>query len=292
MAVIALLIGLLLPALGRARQAALDIQCQNNFRSLGQALAAYSVDFDGDYPMNTVGTDSKPGLIASLGIDPNTGAPPNFSWYDAKVIGRYLPNLGGERTASLDTVGGTIYVCPNHPDGVRSYTMNIYASSNLFPDAYENNGRPWNANVGSASRMMLITEAWGQSTVFDADNTQEVIGYATFSTMGNQGLPGQRFGATKNGVTGINDFTGDALPTRGRAGAPEFADGNPRSYLPDYRHPARLKEFNELQGGANMVFVDGHVATLAPNDLFDPTTGESTYQALWAPNDFQVENDI
>ncbi len=40
-AVIAILIGILLPALGRAREASLDIKCKNNIRQLGTATQLY-----------------------------------------------------------------------------------------------------------------------------------------------------------------------------------------------------------------------------------------------------------
>lgn len=48
-AVIALLMGLLLPALGRARQSAIDLQCVNNLRSLGVAYQLYNNDNEKPY---------------------------------------------------------------------------------------------------------------------------------------------------------------------------------------------------------------------------------------------------
>ena len=49
-AVIALLIGILLPALGKARQSAQAVQCQSNFKQYGFAAATYSGDFDNFIP--------------------------------------------------------------------------------------------------------------------------------------------------------------------------------------------------------------------------------------------------
>jgi prepilin-type N-terminal cleavage/methylation domain-containing protein/prepilin-type processing-associated H-X9-DG protein len=49
--IIALLIGILLPALGQARKTALDVQCKTNGRSLMQAYATYLVDYDDYMPL-------------------------------------------------------------------------------------------------------------------------------------------------------------------------------------------------------------------------------------------------
>jgi prepilin-type processing-associated H-X9-DG protein len=48
--IIAVLVGILLPALTRARQQAQLVQCQSNLRQIGQALQIYSVDNGGSFP--------------------------------------------------------------------------------------------------------------------------------------------------------------------------------------------------------------------------------------------------
>ncbi len=45
-AIIAILVSILLPALGKARQKAFDISCRNNLKSNGSAQSLYSGDFD------------------------------------------------------------------------------------------------------------------------------------------------------------------------------------------------------------------------------------------------------
>lgn len=48
--IIALLISILLPALGRARAAAQNVACQSNLRQLGQATLLYAQENDGRLP--------------------------------------------------------------------------------------------------------------------------------------------------------------------------------------------------------------------------------------------------
>jgi prepilin-type N-terminal cleavage/methylation domain-containing protein len=48
--IMALLIGILLPVLGRARSAARQTKCASNLRSVGQGLMVYAADFKGAFP--------------------------------------------------------------------------------------------------------------------------------------------------------------------------------------------------------------------------------------------------
>src|SRR5436190_9314287 len=63
--IIAVLIGILLPALNKARQQAKVVQCQSNLRSIGQGIMIYTVTHKGSLPF---------GFWAGA-PDPATGAP-------------------------------------------------------------------------------------------------------------------------------------------------------------------------------------------------------------------------
>src|SRR2546423_13621218 len=66
--IIALLVGILLPALNKARQQAKVVQCQSNLRSIGQGIQMYTITNKGSLPYGFWGG----------GIDPRTG-PAGFS---------------------------------------------------------------------------------------------------------------------------------------------------------------------------------------------------------------------
>jgi prepilin-type N-terminal cleavage/methylation domain-containing protein/prepilin-type processing-associated H-X9-DG protein len=56
-AIIAILAGMLLPALSRAKETGKRIACMNNMRQLGMAAMMYVDDNDGHYPVRQLGTD-------------------------------------------------------------------------------------------------------------------------------------------------------------------------------------------------------------------------------------------
>ncbi|MFK7759586.1 MAG: type II secretion system protein, partial [Phycisphaerales bacterium] len=300
-AIIALLIGILLPALGQARDSARNVLCKTNMRQVATATTLYSDDYRGKFP---------PVLGGDTVIDPENGKR-NMVWYDVNRIGRYLPQEDFRNVAAdnfdNETIGGSVMRCPNHPDGARSYTMNYWASSaahaqpnftngtNVFvrpgadPDeeSYQM-GRAFNNSVDRASSTILFAESWGLWPSQLADESG-ITTWFSAASVGERGLPGQRFGGFE-GVeteTWIGNWRGDGNTER----APEMdSDENldPTSYIPYYRHPNRRGEAFKIEGGANFAFVDGHVDYYEPRDLFEGEEGRSTYQVLWSPDDKKV----
>ena len=64
--IIALLVGLLLPALGRVRDSARQVKCATNVRAIHQGLVAWSQDDDGLYPLPT---RNDPDYVSEDGFD-------------------------------------------------------------------------------------------------------------------------------------------------------------------------------------------------------------------------------
>jgi prepilin-type N-terminal cleavage/methylation domain-containing protein/prepilin-type processing-associated H-X9-DG protein len=176
--IIALLIGILLPALGAARRTARTQQCASNIRGIVQVLTAYSTDFKQQYPYNFT-------------LDPDGG---QIEWYDDDQIGDYLPDQG---TTASDSADGYIFFCPFDEGAERTYTMNARASRDAALAGYTGNlGRTWDAGVSQASSMILMGEGWSR---FGA--TPRFSG----STFGGEAgsTPGDRFGGLNQSGYGV-----------------------------------------------------------------------------------------
>lgn len=138
--IIALLVGILLPALGAARRTARNVKCASNMRQLGLGFTSYATDNKDKYPANQPGTANNATW-----------------WYQADVIGPYLP---GDLTTNSGSIGGLALPCPSDiENAARSYTMNYWASSyKVVPPT--NDYEYWDASAPKTSQLMLAVEAW------------------------------------------------------------------------------------------------------------------------------------
>jgi prepilin-type N-terminal cleavage/methylation domain-containing protein/prepilin-type processing-associated H-X9-DG protein len=100
-AIIAILAGMLLPALSKAKQAARKTQCANNLHNMGLAMIMYADDNDGYIPR---------------GNDP--------IWWQVLT-----PTLGGQSRKDYGKI--QIYTCPSYPDKKQMicYVVNAWTFS-------------------------------------------------------------------------------------------------------------------------------------------------------------------
>jgi type II secretory pathway pseudopilin PulG len=138
-AIMAVLIGLLLPAVQKVREMAARIQCSNNLKQLALAAHGYATGYDGHLPYVRIGLR-------------NDGSQPSFP-------SRLLPYLEQEaavQQALADNNSGnrriTVFLCPSDPTtmvfpknvGKISYAPNVFAMAGqsdlvrTFPDGSSN----------------------------------------------------------------------------------------------------------------------------------------------------------
>ncbi len=109
--IIAVLIGLLLPALSRARQQAYDVKCLANLRQIGTGFAIYASQNRGAWP-RPAGDDSRSGA-PSYALA--TGYAPRKAWSRDLIY----PILYGNRTPTYDVSNGKydLTTWPGTPSG-------------------------------------------------------------------------------------------------------------------------------------------------------------------------------
>lgn len=101
--IIALLIGILLPALGAARHSARVIGCATQMQQIGRAIETYMVDADGYYPLSSTNLA-------------NGGPTNNHTWDDALGLGGYdgrsRDSVVVPGNTSITAVPYEVYECP------------------------------------------------------------------------------------------------------------------------------------------------------------------------------------
>lgn len=252
--VIGLLIAFLLPALSSARRAAHTTQCASNLHQIAMALVAYSNNYRGFYPPN------------SLEI--------NELWFQKPILGSYL---SAPLPMSDDTLAGGVLVCPaDTDDAARSYAMNTFASSYVSSfvrddfDSPHPRGKLFHFGVKYSSQIVLLGDSWSEIEFTTASGATVYTAQALFGWIGD--TPGVRFGA--GGGIGWNV---------GRFGTKD-------SQIAFYRHrTGRNRSITDPEGAANFAFADGHVSLHRSTDLADFSTGKSRYLALWSAIDPDVE---
>jgi prepilin-type processing-associated H-X9-DG protein/prepilin-type N-terminal cleavage/methylation domain-containing protein len=266
--IITVLVGILVPAVSSARKQARNIACASNMRQICLGMIAYAGQNKGAFP-------------------PNNADNGQF-WFLEALIGQHVTSpdkigrpgavpAGADASAGL---AGGVFLCPNDlEDSVRSYSMNLWASSNVSElvlkqlKAKKPPGKLFKAGGGKeSSSLLLLLESWPELPVSGTNPTR----YVAMANVGLRGRPGARFGAAPGvGWKTPPDGTPGRLPDRD-------------SQITFYRHD-RSHKIEEPRGRCNFGFVDGHVAMLRQDELVQGDKF-SSYVAMWSPIDREIEH--
>src|SRR5437773_4944034 len=119
--IIAVLVGILLPALNKARRAAATVQCSSNMRQVCTSLLMYMNANKGKFPPGNV----RPGLSGCI-------YPDGFYWPTELVRGKYInaPNLFDGANGRKTFAASNVFRCPeaideNFKGGAGDYPTDI-----------------------------------------------------------------------------------------------------------------------------------------------------------------------
>jgi prepilin-type N-terminal cleavage/methylation domain-containing protein/prepilin-type processing-associated H-X9-DG protein len=135
-AIIAVLIGLLLSAVQRVRQAADRLACQNNLKQLGLALHNYAGDHNNAFPPGNILTITPSSVNAvSWGtlILPYIEQSALYSKYDLKSAA-FPPPYGLASNIAVISTPLNMFVCPSVPSAAdaRIYTYDLTAEADAY----------------------------------------------------------------------------------------------------------------------------------------------------------------
>ena len=258
-AIIGILAAILLPALARAREAARRASCQNNLKQMGIVFKMYANESKGE---------KWPPLLFYRGDDcdvPNTGTNNMMATFNGpSVYPEYLTDVNvlvcpsdedGDSAVSGGrwNCGGVADgpICPCRFDNMSYFYMGWAFESGalLAPGVDENDPNPSLASFNADLVSALATVFVGP----DVSAYDEDLDLATPTVYRlREGI--ERFF--------ISDINNPAATTKAQSELAVMFD----------TLTMKVKDFNHVPGGSNVLFMDGHVKFLRYPDTFPVTT--------------------
>jgi prepilin-type N-terminal cleavage/methylation domain-containing protein/prepilin-type processing-associated H-X9-DG protein len=150
--IIAVLVGILLPALNKARRAAATLQCQSNMRQICAAMLMY--------------INSSKGRLPPCQVDVGNAAYPLGWWWPNELVrGKYIITQSLYSAANSNTANklfprSNVFQCP---EGVSEADFNAPSSGGDFPTDLGNNGYSVGFK-GSSDDQAWATQGFGIAT--------------------------------------------------------------------------------------------------------------------------------
>jgi prepilin-type processing-associated H-X9-DG protein/prepilin-type N-terminal cleavage/methylation domain-containing protein len=305
--IIALLIGVLLPALNKARTAAQAVQCASNLRQWGVGLQMYADQNGGLIPFKgEKGYDQTSDEIGPKSGDPVVGVNDPSLWYNA------LPPLTGIKTyyqMMLDAQNGVsplpsfgannLFTCPSTSGvGTNDPTQDILAPNGQGFMYWMQDS---NAGPSVSATQQLAGAKKSSATVFVGEMNisygynSQLLSASTLSLSKNQPLkmaqlhPGQCIPILMDKIMTPGEYTIQAIQTQKNNntlmqkyyGVPGVTTGT-TSALDLCQTLVDVKRLGARHsGGPNILFLDGHVEHFAWTEAQGPNVGNGDWDINW-----------
>jgi len=243
--IISVLISILLPALGRARQHANTIRCASNLRAFAQGWHLYANANLGTCVPGRLPTSGAPNGV----YDTPKGAQYRPRWYE--LLGMQMDQTACENPNPVEddkwTIRKQFFLCPAVPDFINSRNYPYGYNHQFLGNARPRSGGGWinypvRASGMSAAQTVMAADSLGTAAGKPAvDRT----GYYQDGTHDPAGLCNKGYCLDPPRMTADSDYAD-----------PERRNPDDRSG-PDARH----------QGKCNVVFCDGHVSLMTPQEM-------------------------
>jgi prepilin-type N-terminal cleavage/methylation domain-containing protein/prepilin-type processing-associated H-X9-DG protein len=262
--IIAVLVGILLPALNKARAASQTLKCLSNLRSIGQASLQYSIDNKNCFMPSVLWQGAE-----NSSVD---------YWPMLLINGKYLPkqNLDGATLTAASTADqkaaagpiafGSVLVCPA--------AQSDFLSPNSTNDGVRREASSVLQPAGGGQTTFCVDWSYGINGYTYYDTAQPISNNAKIAnlfpcsaisnTVFNPNTPLKRRTATKRSSDLVFLFDGKEWNI-----ANSDASGKPyiMSRLSGWRHGGWNPSKPDTTGKTNILFMDGHAQTFARNEL-------------------------
>lgn len=260
--IIALLIGILLPALGAARRTARDMVCLSNNRQIGIALGAYQVDNRLLFPPSWEPNVTDWGLLLSSYLSNNSAT--NYTDFSSQAA---LDEGEGQIDAFLcpqaPVQGGRLHFAANisimpqmstNPSGAATY-------SNTYSGFGGGNGGLYNVDLAKrSSEIFVMTDAGQEDSGTRIGNSLANVFNIGEATRGGKAL--QYFKSSD---------TDNEEPIFPGPNADETTATNQVIAQPRWRHGGGVESGSD-SGSVNLIFVDGHASSVSREEFLERTS--------------------
>jgi prepilin-type N-terminal cleavage/methylation domain-containing protein/prepilin-type processing-associated H-X9-DG protein len=266
--IIAILIGVLLPALGRARASANQVKCMSNLRSIGQAIPMYAGLNKGAMPFGFVVKGSQ-----IEGGQPYGGETTDWTVLVINVMNKKGSDYSGQQTTGIGDAGlRALFLCPevSFVNTSKNFISNYSSHPRILPDLTQRDYlRP--IPPGGAEpklrgyRLAKIKNPAEKAIIFDGsiDNLAYMAPVVAFALDANRKQKRPYF--MENPPPNIADPNInigqpiDLAPWIGGAGAEQFINTDTP------RNAGNIRFRHNRDTKANALMVDGHVESYSYN---------------------------